>query len=499
MASLAELVGSPALQSRLSLVVRPRSERPVRGVALVEDFADLGKVEPGAVVLLSRSASAAAGSYRFDMALRLGRASEVAALVIAGEDAARIPATAAAVADRSRTAILATVGHLDLAELAVLIGRELAGGSELALFRAHAAMRVIEAHPADGRRDALLDHAGSALGIALSFGPAAPDGTTRRPVLVHGHVEGWLSASPQQGELAKCLDLALHAVAAELQRSIETTQRAEELPIQSREEVLGELLTATPRDRPQFVRRARSLGLPIDGFHIAVRVEVEEIDDSPREEAAAYTQRLRLSRTALAVLRRGEGEWHSARADAGVLLVRMYRDDPGPAAVADVSSSMVAALARIRSRLTGAVVRCGVGGVHQGADGLAASAAEAKASVTAARASGVVNQVTPFDSLGLRRSLVEWYASDTAQDAVTSVLAPLVRLRGARGERLIQTLHVYLDEQGSLSRTAAKLNLHRNAVSYRVNQIFELLEIDRDNPDDRLLLQLACRARELAG
>jgi DNA-binding PucR family transcriptional regulator len=42
------------------------------------------------------------------------------------------------------------------------------------------------------------------------------------------------------------------------------------------------------------------------------------------------------------------------------------------------------------------------------------------------------------------------------------------------------------------------LHMHRNAVSYRINQIFELLDVDRDNPDDMLLLQLACRARELA-
>jgi DNA-binding PucR family transcriptional regulator len=126
------------------------------------------------------------------------------------------------------------------------------------------------------------------------------------------------------------------------------------------------------------------------------------------------------------------------------------------------------------------------------------AAAEAKAAMIAARASGRINQAVPFDSLGLRRTLVEWYASETAREAVASVLAPLVELGGARAERLIQTLHVYLDTQGSLTKTAARLNLHRNAVSYRVKQIFALLDVDEDNADDLLLLQLACRARELA-
>jgi DNA-binding PucR family transcriptional regulator len=103
----------------------------------------------------------------------------------------------------------------------------------------------------------------------------------------------------------------------------------------------------------------------------------------------------------------------------------------------------------------------------------------------------------PFDSVGLRRTLVEWYASDTAQDAVGTVLAPLTKLGPVNSERLIQTLHVFLDQRGSFTKTAKLLNLHRNAVAYRINRIFELLDVDRDNPDDLLLLQLACRAREL--
>jgi DNA-binding PucR family transcriptional regulator len=108
-----------------------------------------------------------------------------------------------------------------------------------------------------------------------------------------------------------------------------------------------------------------------------------------------------------------------------------------------------------------------------------------------------VNTTVPFDSVGLRRTLIEWYASDTAQEAVLTVLAPLLRLNAARGERLIQTLHAYLDQHCSLTRTAELLNLHRNAVRYRIDQAFEILEIDPDNSDDLLLLQLACRAREL--
>ena len=64
-----------------------------------------------------------------------------------------------------------------------------------------------------------------------------------------------------------------------------------------------------------------------------------------------------------------------------------------------------------------------------------------------------------------------------------------------RSTEAVRTLQVYLDSWGSLARTAEVMHLHRNSVSYRLKRIFDLLKVDPDDPDDRLLLQLACRAR----
>ncbi|MGE5226801.1 MAG: helix-turn-helix domain-containing protein [Planctomycetaceae bacterium] len=62
----------------------------------------------------------------------------------------------------------------------------------------------------------------------------------------------------------------------------------------------------------------------------------------------------------------------------------------------------------------------------------------------------------------------------------------------------MRTLQVFLDEQGSVTRTAHRLHLHRNAVAYRIGRIKDVLQVDADDPDTRLALQLACRARLLA-
>jgi DNA-binding PucR family transcriptional regulator len=46
-------------------------------------------------------------------------------------------------------------------------------------------------------------------------------------------------------------------------------------------------------------------------------------------------------------------------------------------------------------------------------------------------------------------------------------------------------------------KTAERLHLHRNAVTNRLRSITELLDVDLEDPDQRLALQLACRARLL--
>jgi sugar diacid utilization regulator len=498
-ASLAELVASPTLSPHLGYVVRPRSDGEVERVAVIEELGDIERVGEGAIVLLTHSASAAAGTYRFDMALRTARGRRIAALVLPASQVARMTPTAPAVADRSGTALLGASDDIDLGELAIAIARELSGGADAALVRAHAALRAVAAHPEDGSPERLVERAGAALGVQLALVSSEPASGPRAPVVLDDHVEGWLSAPPQEGDLAIGLEIVMQVAASGVQRALARERRAEELPIQSQVELLSELLSAPQQGRARIVQRARNLGLPIDGWHVAVRVEFEElIDPGDGGELAAFESRLGVARALMRGVRGSGGTWHGARSGMALVLVRMYGTDPGAAASTDVGSAVDEALAAVRRRVPTTLMRCGVGTPHPGPAGLVSSAAEAKAAVTAARAAGAVNSAVPFDSVGLRRALVAWYASDIAQDAVTTVLAPLAKLGGARGERLIQTLHVYLDNQGSLTKTAQAMNLHRNAVAYRIKNAFALLEVDRDNPDDLLLLQLACRARDLS-
>ncbi len=466
---------------------------------MIEDLGHLERVPEHGIVLLTRSVSTEVRSYRFDMTLEAARNRNIAAVVLNAADVDSVTSITTAIANGSGTAILGTSTDADLAALALAIGRELAGDAAAALLCVHTAVRVIEAHPRDGTIDALLQRTGAALGVPISIESSKPTGRTARPIVVDDSVEAWATTPEQEGDLAMGVEVVLQAVGASVARTMAHDRREQALPTQSRQESLTALLSAPAKGREQAVLRARGTGVPIDAWHVVVLMDFESLaDPPPGEELATYEARMRVGAAMLRIARANGGTWHDARLGEAFLLVNTSPEDPGAAGASRVASAMEEVLLTLRAPVHGSIIRCGVGMAAAGPSGLLSSLAEAKAAVVTARTSRPANAVVAFDNFGLRRALVDWYASDTAREAATTVLAPLTTLGGVRGERLIQTLHVYLDEHCSLTRTAQRLNLHRNAVAYRIKRAFELLEVDQDSPDDLLLLQLACRARELA-
>jgi hypothetical protein len=161
--------------------------------------------------------------------------------------------------------------------------------------------------------------------------------------------------------------------------------------------------------------------------------------------------------------------WHAAREGEAVRLT-------GEGEVASVA-------ARVIGRLTVSVV-CGVG----------ANADEARAALARARAAGALDVPFLFDADDPDALVQELSGSAAAQASATGLLAPLEQLGERRVATAVETLRVYLDCWGSLSRTGAILHLHPNAVAHRMKRIRTLLPVGLDDPDQRLALQIACRA-----
>jgi len=509
----------------LERVSQGGGDRMVTSVRLAEQLGDLEGAPAGSFVVLSRAASEEAVDYRLDMALRWAAIHQVAAVAAFAGGRWRPTLTAMDIAERAGVAMVSIPGGIELTWLLPALIRETGGPADRALGRAEQGLAVVLAAEESGADlDTLRDKVSWALGVEVGFRPAAPgngsapdgaagaddgglgdgtagladtDGEVSAPVLVGNQLLGHFTAPDAHGDLAVAARLVLHTAASAAGRLLDIAARARDLPVRSRSELLAEMLM-TEAQSEDLLDRARQLGVPVGGWHLVVHVEAENLDELRRDEVHSFEILEIAGQVALQAVARAGGTWHVARVARAVVLVRMTSTRPGPQAGLQTMKAAGRALDAIRDRFPGLRVRAGVGTPHEGPVGLRASAAEARVALLAARAGGRPDGVAAHDAGGVRRMLMEWYASDSARASVRSQLAPLEELGQARGETAIRTLATYLDQQGSIIRTAEVLHLHRNAVAYRLRRITELLDVDLDDPDQRLALQLACRARLLA-
>jgi sugar diacid utilization regulator len=305
-------------------------------------------------------------------------------------------------------------------------------------------------------------------------------------VFVDGRSVAAISAPSERGHLATAARLSVALTAAAMERSLEASVRTQEAPIRSRDAVLSELLVAGDNHVPGLVARARHLGVPIDGWHRALMLQVDLAGETPGFDFIQTIGRL-----ALRSIGTGPHQWHLARSSDSLVLLQMWRRNPLPAAHKEGVQAARRVIDDAGAQFTQVNLRCGVGTIHEGISGLRATVAEARAAL----GSQHNRQIAAFDQAGLQTMLLEWYATDTARQAVKDLLEPLDQLGGDRARTAIATLQTYLDEQGSLVRVAERLHLHRKAVAYRMKRISNLLQTELEDPEQRLALQLACRAR----
>ena len=490
-ATISQLLAPPPVPG-LEAVNGFPPDRAVSAVGFAEELGEVAGRAPDAFVILSRHASRETGDYRFDIAIRRAASAGVAAVGVLEPAAASMSPTAQGIAEQAGIALVRIPEETDVGTLCVELARRLVGGSDAALAQAeHGLDAILEAED-EGTVEAIARAAGRVLDATVQV--TSTDTDLAVPIIVSGDTDSYLSVAAPPDVPQGAMRIVLHLAAAAAGRVLTAERRTRDLSERSRTEVLTELIAAGPQPAPELVTRARAVRLAVDGWHIVARIEV---DDDDAQGVAAFERSEVITRLALQAVRAAGGSWSLARSEAAYLLVRTYGDDPGQRAPSQALPAVQRTLDRIRDRFGDLETVAGLGGLHGGMTGLRASAAEAKAAIGAARVTSRTRDVASFDAVGLHRTLVEWYASDSARESVDALLAPLEQLGSERADTAIRTLKTYLDEQGSASRTARRLHLHRNAVAYRIQRIFELLEVDPENPDERLVLELACRARLL--
>jgi purine catabolism regulator len=103
--------------------------------------------------------------------------------------------------------------------------------------------------------------------------------------------------------------------------------------------------------------------------------------------------------------------------------------------------------------------------------------------------------VTYFGDLGLYQLLTALGSNAEAVRFFRKTLGRLITHDDNKNAELVDTLEAFFACHGNLSQTANRLHIHRNTLTYRLERISAITQLDLDDPDARFSLQLALKLR----
>ena len=287
----------------------------------------------------------------------------------------------------------------------------------------------------------------------------------------------------EHGSTVLALEMSKERAAAEVERRL----RGDLV-----EEVLAGGLDEGEAER--LARQAERLGhrLPRSAWVIVL----EPDDDDSEAEWAARGRQDRIH-AALADLarRRLHGALTLTRSASAVVIVpeEAAHDLPAAERLGELIQSTVGPILRPAS------ASIGIGNLAGSVSELARSHVEARQALRLARRAGTRGGVTSYRSLGAFRLLLEVQSPDALRRFVGEVLGPLLKYEESRETPLLQTLEALAAHRWVRRAAARALGIHVNSMSYRVERIETLSGLKLDEPETRVAVAIALRARAMLG
>lgn len=259
-----------------------------------------------------------------------------------------------------------------------------------------------------------------------------------------------------------------------------------------RGEALDALLTGTYAGDAAMRTRALQLGYDLTRPHAVLWIELPAAQPPDQPEHAPVPNALatQLAETFGAAM----GAWARAHDNSTAALLPLDRQSRGLAEQIERAATLLArALGEDDSAPAWAA------GMSDPATAPAQIHRAASEARDAARLGSLIlgprHIARPAD-LGVYRLLLALRDSGDLAPFVQRTLA-LLLADERLGADLLTTLDVFFACNGNLSAAAARLNLHRNSLLYRLNRARTLLGHDLDDPELRLALQLAIKGKRI--
>ncbi len=300
------------------------------------------------------------------------------------------------------------------------------------------------------------------------------------PALVHDGVLGWVIAALPDGADREVLERAmLHAgtaTAIELLRKVAD----DEAESRAREAFLWEVARGSVNSLQEISARSALLGLSLNTeFRLDVGlIEVQDTRSHTSSSVRALVNQVRRRLTHPSSI--------VAICDQEILLCRHQQD-------AERLESMISGKESFGSLQ---VTWGSATGTHT-LTTLAQGVNQARTALSVARALWGPGATGRADQLGAFMLLHRLATDGDVMTLVDDTLGALERADDAKRGQLLSTLVVYLNSNGNISSAARSLFLNRHSLIYRLRRISELTGLDLDSHDDRLLLSVSLKLRQL--
>src|SRR2546425_5391794 len=285
----------------------------------------------------------------------------------------------------------------------------------------------------------------------------------------------------EHGSTVLALELSKERAAAEVERRL----RGDLV-----EEMLAGGLEGDEAER--IARQAERLGHRLP--HRAWVVVLEPDDDET--EAAVLTHGDRLDGALSGLIRsRMPDALALVRTASAVFLVP---DEVAPdlAACEKLAGQILAAATPVMKPGTASV---GIGNVANSVAELARSHVEARQALRLTRRAGGRGRVASYRSLGAFRLLLEVQSPDALRRFVEELLGTLLKYAQSRDTPLLETLEALSAARWIRRAASRNLGIHINSMSYRVERIESLTGLQLDDPETRVAISIALRARAMLG
>lgn len=308
------------------------------------------------------------------------------------------------------------------------------------------------------------------LAVGLPEGPAGQDHDGRRRALEHGST-------------VLALELSKERAAAEVERRL-------------RGDLVEELLSGglDEEEARRLAQQAGRLGHRLP--HPAWVLVLEPDESGAGAELGSRARQDRLDSALSDLLRRRiPGAFMLVRSSSVVVLAP-EEGVPDLVAAERLAAQIQAAAAAVLRPGTASV---GIGNLAPSVAELARSHQEARQAIRLARRAGGGAQVTSYRSLGAFRLLLEVQNREALTRFVGEVLGPLLKYSESRETPLLETLEALVAARWVRRQAARALGVHINSMNYRIARIEELSGTSLDDPETRVAVAIALRARGMLG